>query len=97
MGTVALADEPWPLIMLGCFILFTIVQDSLYRRIDEDLRGKTTSSPGAALLGIVFGAVAFLLRGTAIVPWAGPLLGVITFIGLYVYLRWYGFGANSPE
>jgi hypothetical protein len=40
--------------------------------------------------GSILGVVALLVRGTPVAIWAGPLLGVIAFLGMFLYLQRFG-------
>jgi hypothetical protein len=99
VSVVAMADGPWPLVMVASFILFTILQGLAYRQIGRNVQGKlATASPGVGVVGGVFGAAAILIHGTAVAMWAGPLLGLVTFIGMYLYVRRFGrFYRDSSE
>lgn len=67
LSVVAMADGPWPLIMVASFILFAILQGLRYRQIGRDVQGKlATASPGVGIVGGVFRAAAILIHGTAV-------------------------------
>ncbi|MBT2513415.1 hypothetical protein J7E82_07650 [Arthrobacter sp. ISL-30] len=85
--------------MVASFILFAILQGLRYRQIGRDVQGKfATASPGVGIVGGVFGAAAILVHGTEVAMWAGPLLGLATFIGMYLYLHRFGrFYRDSAE
>ncbi|WP_136017921.1 hypothetical protein [Arthrobacter silvisoli] len=83
-----MTDPPWSVIMVVAFILFVVMQGVHYRQIRREIQGKlATASPGAGILGAVFGGAAVLVHGSPIALWAGPVLGLITFVGTYLYLR----------
>lgn len=91
LSVVAVAEMPWPLIMGGAFILFAVLHSIRYRQLSRRIQGKlATASPGVGVVGAVFGAAAVLIHGTPIALWAGPLLGVIAFLGMYLYLQRFG-------
>jgi hypothetical protein len=92
LSVVAMADWPWPLFMGGAFILFGVLHSIRYRQVGRKVQGKlATASPGVGVVGGIFGAAAVLIRGTPVAIWAGPLLGVFTFLGMYLYLHRYGW------
>ncbi|WP_314194747.1 hypothetical protein [uncultured Arthrobacter sp.] len=99
LSVVAMADWPWPLFMGGAFILFAILHSIRYRQVGQKVEGKlATASPGVGVVGGIFGAAAVLIHGTPVAIWAGPLLGVITFLGMYLYLHRYGrFYSQTSE
>jgi heme A synthase len=91
LSVVAVAEMPWPLIMGGAFILFAVLHSIRYRQLGRKIQGKlATASPGVGVVGAVFGAAAVLIHGTPIALWAGPLLGIIAFLGMYLYLHRFG-------
>ncbi|UVJ39135.1 hypothetical protein [Arthrobacter sp. CJ23] len=91
LSVVAMAPWPWPLIMVASFLLFAALQAMHYRQLGRHIQGKlATANPGGAALTGTFGLGAILLQGSPIALWAGPLLGLITFIGTYLYLHKYG-------
>ena len=95
ISVVAMTDPPWSVIMVAAFILFVVVQGIHYRRLRREVQGKAaTAGPGVGILGAVFGGAAVLLHGTSIATWAGPVLGLVTFAGTYLYLRRLGAGAS---
>ncbi|MFD0047020.1 hypothetical protein ACFVGV_17700 [Pseudarthrobacter scleromae] len=99
LSVVAVAEMPWPLIMGGAFILFAVLHSIRHRQIGRKIQGKlATASPGVGVVGAVFGAAAVLIHGTPIALWAGPLLGVIAFLGMYLYLHRFGrFNSQTNE
>ena len=88
LSVVAVAEMPWPLIMGSAFILFAVLHSIRYRQVGRKIQGKlATASPGVGVVGAVFGAAAVLIHGTPIAFWAGPLLGAVVFLGMYLYLQ----------
>ncbi|OAE00737.1 hypothetical protein [Arthrobacter sp. OY3WO11] len=88
---VAMADWPWPLFMGGAFILVVVLHSVRYRQVGRKIHGRlATAGPGVGVLGSIFGAGALLVRGTPVAIWAGPLLGVIAFLGVFLYLQRFG-------
>lgn len=91
LSVVAMAVWPWPLIMVAAFLLFAVLQAVHYRQLGRHIQGKlATASPGVAALGGTFGLGAILLQGAPFALWAGPLLGLVTFVGMYLYLHRFG-------
>ncbi|WP_143711659.1 hypothetical protein [Paenarthrobacter aurescens] len=91
VSVVAMAAWPWPLIMAASFLLFAVMQAVRYRQLGRQIQGKlATANPGVAAVAGTFGLGAILLQGAPIALWAGPVLGLGTFVGLYLYLRKFG-------
>ncbi|MBP2268979.1 hypothetical protein J3A64_004443 [Pseudarthrobacter sp. PvP004] len=91
LSVVAMAAWPWPLIMVASFLLFAVMQAVCYRQLGRQIQGKlATANPGGAALAGTFGLGAILLQGAPIALWAGPVLGLATFAGTYLYLRKFG-------
>lgn len=98
LSVVAMAEWPWPLIMGAAFILFAILQGIRYRQIGHNIQGKlATASPGVGIVGSVFGAGAVLIHGTSFAIWAGPILGLVTFVAMYLYLHRFGRFYQGPS
>lgn len=98
LSVVAMAEWPWPLIVGAAFILFGVLHGRRYRQVGRNVQGKlATASPGAGTVGGIFGAAAILLHGTPVAIWAGPLLGLLTFIGMYLYLYRFGRFYGEPS
>lgn len=98
LSVVAMADWPWPLIMGAAFVLFAVLQGIRYRQIGRDIQGKlATASPGVGIVGGIFGAGALLIHGTPVALWSGPLLGVVTFVAMYLYLHRFGRFYREPS
>ncbi|MFC0483613.1 hypothetical protein [Pseudarthrobacter scleromae] len=90
LSIVAMADWPWPLFVGGAFILIVVLRSVRYRQAGRKTQaGLAGPGPGAGagVIGSLFGAGALLIRGTPAATWAGPLLGVIAFLGLFLYLQ----------
>lgn len=88
VSVVAMADWPWPLFVGGAFILIVVLRSVRYRQAGRKTQaGLAGPGPGAGVIGSLFGAGALLIRGTPVSTWAGPLLGVIAFLGLFLYLQ----------
>ncbi|MFF2298608.1 hypothetical protein ACX801_03155 [Arthrobacter bambusae] len=86
-----MTDPPWSLIMVAAFILFAVLQAIHYRQLGREIQGKlATANPGAGVVAAVFGGAAVLIHGTPIALWAGPVLGLVTFVGMYLFLHRYG-------
>jgi len=85
--------------MGGAFILFAVLHSIRYRQVGRKIQGKlATASPGVGIVGGIFGAAAVLIHGTQVAIWAGPLLGVLTFLGMYLYLHRYArFYSQTSE
>jgi hypothetical protein len=91
LSVAAMADWPWPLLMGGAFILFVVLHSFRYRQVGRKIQGTlATASPGVGVAGSILGAGALLVRGTPVAIWAGPLLGVIAFLGMFLYLQRFG-------
>ncbi|GAA3404051.1 hypothetical protein [Pseudarthrobacter polychromogenes] len=91
LSVVAMADWPWPLFMGGAFILFVVLLSLRYRQAGRKIQGRLgTAGPGVGFAGSILGAGALLVRGTPVAAWAGPLLGVIAFLGVFLYLQRFG-------
>ena len=91
LSVVAMADWPWPLLMGAAFILFAVLHGIRYRQVSRKIQGKlATASPGVGILGSIFGAASILIHDTHVAIWAGPLLGLVTFAGMYFYLHRFG-------
>jgi hypothetical protein len=98
LSVVAMAHWPWPLIMGAAFILFGVLHGLRYRQVGRNVQGKlATASPGVGVVGGIFGAAAILISGTPLAIWAGPLLGVVTFLGMYLYLHRFGRFYGEPS
>ncbi|UVJ39669.1 hypothetical protein [Arthrobacter sp. CJ23] len=99
LSVVAMAAPPWSLVMVASFVLFAVLQGIRYRQIARNIQGKlATASPGVGVVGGLFGVGAILIHGTAVAMWAGPLLGLVTFIAMYLYLQRFGrFHEDSSE
>jgi len=104
--TVAtVADWPWPLVVLGVLILFIILQGRHYGQIGRKIhREPGSDAPAISLLASAFTAAAILIHGTSIAVWAGPLLGGVTAVVMYLVLAKYGrfyspssAGADRPS
>ena len=91
LSVAATADWPWPFLMGGAFILFVVLHSYRYRQVGRKIQGTlATASPDVGVAGSVLGAGALLVRGTPVAIWAGPLLGVIAFLGMFLYLQRFG-------
>ncbi|MBT8161651.1 MULTISPECIES: hypothetical protein [Arthrobacter] len=99
ISVVAMTDPPWSVIMVAAFLLFVVIQGIHYGQIGREIQGKlATAGPGVGILGAVFGGAAVLVRSTPVAFWAGPVLGLITFAGTYLYLQRFGrFYRRSSE
>lgn len=98
LSVVAMAEWPWPLIMGAAFILFGVLHGLRYRQVGRNVQGKlATASPGVGVAGGIFGAAAILIHGTPVAIWAGPLLGVVTFLAMYLYLHRFGRFYRGPS
>ncbi|MDQ0029660.1 putative permease [Arthrobacter bambusae] len=86
-----MTDPPWSLIMVAAFIVFAVLQAIRYRQLGREIQGKlATANPGVGAVAAVFGGAAVLIHGTPVAFWAGPVLGLVTFVGIYLFLRRYG-------
>ena len=91
VSVVSLTDPSWSLIMVAAFILFAVLQAILYRQLGREIQRKlATANPGIGVVAAVFGCAAVLIHGTPVAFWAGPVLGLVTFVGIYLFLRRYG-------
>jgi hypothetical protein len=91
LSVVAMTDWPWPLFMGAAFVLFAVLHSIRYRQLSRKIQGKLdTANPSVGVVGGVFGAAAILIHGTPIAIWAGPLLGIVTFLAMYLYLHRFG-------
>jgi hypothetical protein len=82
---------PWPLLMGGAFVLFAVMHGIRYRQVGRKVQGRlATANSSVGIIGGIFGAAAILIRGTAAAIWGGPVLGVLTFVAMYLYLRRFG-------
>lgn len=98
LSVVAMAEWPWPAFMGAAFVLFAVLHSIRYRQLSRKIQGKlATANPSVGVVGGVFGAAAILIRGTPIAIWAGPLLGVVTFLAMYPYLQRFGRFYNQTS
>lgn len=90
LSIVAMADWPWPLFVGGALILVVVLHSVRFRQAGRKTQAGLAgpgAGAGAGVIGSLFGAGALLIRGTPAATWAGPLLGVIAFLGLFLYLQ----------
>lgn len=91
VSVVAMTDPPWSVAMVLAFVLFVVLQSIHYRQIGHHVQGKlATANPGVGILGAVFGGAAVLIHGSPIALWAGPVLGLVTFVGMFLFLQRFG-------
>ncbi|MCT9871987.1 hypothetical protein [Paenarthrobacter aurescens] len=98
IGLATMTPMPWLLVVGGIFIVFPLVVGLLYGQIGRKVQHKPgPDSPAIGIVATVFAVVATLLHGSSIVGWAGPVLGLATFIGMYLCLRRYGHFRTSLQ
>ena len=105
LAVATVADWPWPLVVLGVLILFIILQGRHYGQIGRKIhREPGSDAPAISLLASAFTAAAILIHGTSIAIWAGPLVGGVTAVVMYLVLAKYGrfyssssVGADQPS
>ncbi len=91
IGLATMTPMPWLLLVGGVFIIFPLTVGFLYGQIGGKVKYKLTpDSPAIVITATACGIAAVFLRGSSIVAWAGPLLGLATFVGTYLCLRRYG-------
>ena len=91
ISMAAMTPMPWLLLVAGIFIVFPVVVGAFYGQIGRKAERKLVSdSPAIVMATTAFAVAGILLRGSSIVVWAGPILGLVTFIGMYFCLRRYG-------
>ena len=86
LAIVVITEWPWPLIAGAAFVLLLILQRFHGHAGHQDRAEPGTESATLGLLSSTFGAAAILVHGSDIAVWAGPLLGLITFVALYFWL-----------
>ncbi|MBP2268988.1 MULTISPECIES: hypothetical protein [Micrococcaceae] len=99
IGVATMTAMPWLLIVGGVFIVFPLIVGFFYGQIGRKVQYHLAPErPAIVITATAFAMVALFLRGSPIVAWAGPLLGLVTFIGTYLCLRRYGhFYRSAPE
>jgi hypothetical protein len=98
LGIATMISMPWLLVVGGIFIVFPIVVSMFYGQTGRNVQYKLVpDSPAIGVTATAFAMVAMLLHGSSIVVWAGPLLGVAAFIGMYWCLRRYGHFHTSAR
>lgn len=85
LAVVVITEWPWPLIAGAAFLLLLILQRFHGHARRKDWAEPGTDSATLGLLSSTFGAAAILIHGSDIAVWAGPLLGLITFVALYFW------------
>lgn len=91
LNVIVMAAWPWPLLMGGAFIFFAVIHGVRYRQVGRKVQVRlATANPSVGIIGGILGAAAILIRGTAVAIWGGPVLGVLTFVAMYLYLRRFG-------
>ncbi|MFC8040685.1 hypothetical protein ACFUOZ_15140 [Paenarthrobacter sp. NPDC057355] len=97
IGVATTIAMPWLLIVGGVFIFFPLVVGYLFGQIGIGVRGNVMrDSPAITLPAAAFSLIAILLRDSPVAGWAGPLLGLASFAGMYLCLRRYGY-FHAPE
>ncbi|MCQ6269448.1 hypothetical protein M8J71_02945 [Pseudarthrobacter sp. R1] len=98
VSVVAMTDPPWSVAMVAAFVLFVVLQSIHYRQVGRNIQGKlATANPGVGILGAVFGGAAVLIHGNPVALWAGPALGLVTFLGMFLFLQRFGRFHHSPN
>jgi hypothetical protein len=98
VSVVAMTDPPWSVAMVAAFVLFVVLQSIHYRQVGRNIQGKlATANPGVGIIGAVFGGGAVLIHGSPIKLWAGPALGFVTFLGMYLFLQRFGRFHHRPN
>jgi hypothetical protein len=98
VSVVAMTDPPWSVAMVAAFVLFVVLQSIHYGQVGRNIQGKlATANPGVGILGAVFGGAAVLIHGSPIALWAGPALGLVTFLAMYLFLQRFGRFHRSPN
>lgn len=96
LGIATMTPMPWLLVVGAVFVIFPLTVGFLYGQIGSKAQYKLTpDSPAIVITATACGIAAVFLRGSSIVAWAGPLLGLATFVGTYLCLRRYG-GFHEP-
>ena len=98
LTAATVADWPWPLVVLGVFVLFIILQGLHYGQIGRKVhREPGSDAPAISLLASAFTAAAILIHGTSVAIWAGPLLGGVTAVVMYLVLAKHGRFYSLPS
>lgn len=91
IGAATTIAMPWLLIVACIFIAFPLVVGFFYGQIGSRVRReKVRESPVITVAAMAFSVIAILLRDSPVVGWAAPVLGVASFVGMYLCLRRYG-------
>lgn len=98
LSVLALAPGLWPFVFVPGAILFLVLQAAYYGQIHWKIQSTfATAAPGLGALAMTGGAIAILLRGSDAMYWAGPLLSVVGFAIMFLFLNKFGrFHSGSP-
>lgn len=100
LAVIVMTEWPWPLIEGAVFILFLVLQGIHYGQIGGNVQRELGSNNAAttSLLASAFTAAAILVRSSEIAAWVGPVLGFVTFLCMYLYLKKYAtFHQQAPD
>jgi len=98
IGFATISVMPWLLLWGGIFIVFPVVIAWIYGQIGRKVRyGLVPDKPAITITATSFAVLATVLHGSPITAWAGPLLGLATFIGTYLCLRRFGHFYQSAD
>lgn len=98
VSVVAMTDPPWSVAMVAALVLLAVLQGIHYKQIGRHIQGNfATANLGVGILGAAFGGAAVLIHGSPVAPWAGPVLGLVTFVGMNLFLRRFGRFHHSPS
>ncbi|BCW41943.1 hypothetical protein StoSoilB3_34780 [Arthrobacter sp. StoSoilB3] len=91
IGAATTIAMPWLLIVGGVSIFLPLIVGFSYGQFGPGVRdSKVSGSPAITVAAMAFSLIAMLLRDSPVVAWAGPVLGVASFAGMYLCLRRYG-------
>ncbi|WP_186313582.1 hypothetical protein [Paenarthrobacter nicotinovorans] len=91
IGAATTIAMPWLLIVACVFIAFPLMVGFFFGQMGSHVRrDKVRESPVITVAAMAFSVIAILLRDSPVVGWAAPVLGVASFVGMYLCLRRYG-------
>ncbi|MFI2564140.1 hypothetical protein [Paenarthrobacter sp. NPDC018779] len=94
LALLTMTDLPWPgsLPIFAALVVFIVVQGLLYGQFDKAVLYEVDPRKGTAgALLTFFPLGTYLIRGSEIALWAGPLYGLIASAGSYAILKKYGY------
>ncbi len=89
---VAELSQPWLLVIFGALLLFVLAQGMLYGQLARAIAYEVDPKKGTAgAIMTIFPLGTYLIRGSEIALWAGPLYGLAAFAGSFVVLKKHGY------